>query len=77
MVVLTKKCIQISISVPGTFYKFMQVGGGGGLCNLFIEKEIAVLKFWNGDRGCLAPNTIKYKFLIGRRQKSTAMAVDE
>ena len=48
--------------MPGTFYKFMQVLGLGGVCKLFVENEIAVLRFWNGDRGCLAPDASKYKF---------------
>jgi len=30
---------------PGTFYKFMQVLGLGGVCKLFFENEIAVSIF--------------------------------
>jgi len=51
-----------SSSVPGTFYKLMQVLGVWGVFKLFYGKEIEVLRFWNDDRACLAPNTIKYKF---------------
>jgi len=32
------------------------------VCKLFSEKEIGVLRFWDGDRGFLAPDARKYKF---------------
>jgi len=37
--------------VPGANYKFMQVLGLGGVCKLFVENEIAVLRFWDGNLG--------------------------
>ena len=49
-------------TVPGAFYKFMQVLGVERVRKLFIVKEIAVLKFWDGIRGILAPDARKYKF---------------
>ena len=48
--------------VPGSFYKFMQVLGIERVRKLFVVKEIAVLKFWDGIRGILAPDARKYKF---------------
>ena len=40
--------------------------GVGRVCKLFYEKEIVVFKFGDGDRECLAPDTIKYKFKLFR-----------
>jgi len=40
--------------VPGANYKFMQVLGLGGVDKLFVENEIEVLRFWDGNRGCPA-----------------------
>jgi hypothetical protein len=48
--------------VPGTFYKLNQVLGVERVRKLFFVKEIAVLKFWEGIRGILAPDARKYKF---------------
>jgi len=42
--------------------KFMQVLSVGGVCKLFYGKDIAIFRFWDGDRECLAPDAIKYKF---------------
>ena len=45
---------------------FMQVLVVEGVRKLFFEKEIVVIKFGDGDRECLAPDTIKYKFKLFR-----------
>ena len=45
---------------------FMQVLVVEGVRKLFFGKEIAVFRFWDGDRGFLAPDAIKYKFKLFR-----------
>ena len=40
-------------AVPGTFYKFMQVLGVGGVCKFYYGKEIAIFRLCDGDRECL------------------------
>jgi len=45
----------------------MRVFGLGKVCKLFFGKEIAVLRFWDGDRGFLALDARKCKFDVNHK----------